>query len=114
MIYFPALCPIVLKRPIYHKKSYEIDKNKQNIIDYIKNKSWQKKNSNYRLKGLTQRCLEKKIILRQKLKTKMRPKGMTYQNLLLTLRLCLINNFPSSSTKFAVHLHLYVSDIYCK
>ena len=43
MIYFPALCPIVLKRPIYHKKSNEIDKDNKKIIDYIKNKSWQKK-----------------------------------------------------------------------
>ena len=36
-------------------------KTNKNIIDYIKNKSWQKKKttSNERLKGSTQCCLEK-------------------------------------------------------
>ena len=44
----------------------------------------------------------------------MRPKGMICQNLLLTLKLCLINNFHSSSTRFAVYLHSYISNISCK
>ena len=51
---------------------------------------------------------------RQTLRTKMRPKDMICQNLLLGLNFCCLSDFHCSPTRFAVHLLPYVVTRFCK
>ena len=88
-------------------------KTNKNIINYVINKFW-KKITNKRPKGLTQWRFEHISNFRQTLKTKMRPKGMICQILLLTLKLCSFYDFQFSFTRFSVHLLPNVSTRFCK